>query len=115
MDEDAKNLNLQETATKRVRASLDSIGHEIDDCIMKLVEDGADLCDACDQACEEYADKYNKNWRKSLVNLLIDMRTLSADPGIKSLLKKARKFERKGYDYDDALRAAISRLKHVQQ
>ena len=62
MGEDSKDLILQDAASKRVRASLDSIGHEIDDCIMKLVEDDADLCDAYDQTCVEYADKYNKNY-----------------------------------------------------
>ena len=41
------------------------------------------------------------------------MRTLQKLPLIKNLLTKALVFERKGYDYDNALRAAMSHQKYM--
>ena len=46
-------------------------------------------------------------YRKSLVDLLIDMRTFQKLPLIKNLLTKTLAIIRKGYDYDEALHDAM--------
>ena len=113
IDEDFKTPMLIQAASNRILEKLEPIADQVDERKTQLEEDGMDVYDAYDYACQENVDRFNKNYRKSLVDLLIDMRTLHDDPRVKSLLKKARHFEKKGYDYDDALRAAMSRLKHM--
>ena len=111
--DEEKILTLNTSATKRVMEPLMPLIHQLNCCTMELVRSGKDEDEAFDETYQDHGKKLNKAFRKSIVDLLIDMKTLRTLPLIQQVLKKARDFERKGYDYDNALNAAMSRRKHI--
>ena len=111
--DEEKILTLNTSATKRVMEPLKPLLHQLNCCTMELVRSGKDEDEAFDETYQDHGKKLNRAFRKSIVDLLIDMETLRTLPLIQQVLKKARDFERKGYDYDNALNAAMSRRKHI--
>ena len=110
---ETKTIRLVKEAYSRLFKTLEPLFNEIEVHRNELIDNGMEDEKANEQSYLDYMKKLNKGHRKSLVDLLIDMRTFQKLPLIKNLLTKALVFERKGYDYDDALRTAMSRQKYI--
>ena len=110
---ESKTIRLVKEAYTRLVETLKPLFIEIEVHRNELIDNGMEDEEANEQSYLDYMKKLNKGYRKSLIDLLIDMRTFQKLPLIKNLLTKALVFERKGYDYDDALRAAMSHQKYM--
>ena len=62
---------------------------------------------------KDMAARLDKDYRKSLVEFLIQCHHFQKLPHVSMLLKKAEALEKKGFDADSALWAAMSRRKHL--
>ena len=119
-DDDSSEIDEEENdslraAQERVCNGVDQeLIDEVEDCIEDLQSsNGMDLDEAKAVALKKFSKRLDKSYRNSLVEFLIQSRVLQKCPRVALVISKARSLEKKGFDADSALWAAMSRRKHL--
>ena len=95
-----------------VKVAVESHKDEFEAISDELMSEGMNEDDVESQVHEQLMPRYSKSLRKLFANYMTGMIEKRKHPLFKAIMKKAKEFEKDGFDVDAAIKAAVSYRKH---